>query len=106
MERRDSPRHEINVPLTFSGQAIVGQGVVTSLSSEGCHVRSDDSVPVKACVALQVELPAPHEPCTVEVAEVRWKDSAGFGLAFVHVHAQEHARLQRFIDWLKRAQNN
>jgi hypothetical protein len=42
----------------------------------------------------------------VEVAEVRWTNATGFGLVFVHVHDEEHARLQRFIDWLKRTHNN
>ena len=46
------------------------------------------------------------KPLTVEVAEVRWTNATGFGLVFVHVHDEEHARLQRFIDWLKRTQNN
>ena len=32
--------------------------------------------------------------------------AVGFGLVFVHVHAEERARLQRFVDWLKRTQNN
>ena len=106
MERRDSPRYEIEVPLTFSGQAIDGSGLVTSLSKEGCHVVSEDSRPARACLSLHVRFPAPYEPLTVEVAEVRWTDATGFGLVFVHVHDEENARLQRFIDWLKRTQNN
>ncbi|HMZ54466.1 MAG TPA: PilZ domain-containing protein [Nitrospira sp.] len=106
MERRDSPRYEIQVPLTFSGQSIAGSGLMTSLSKEGCHVVSEDSLPARACLSLHVEFPAPYEPLTVEVAEVRWTDATGFGLVFVHVHDEEHARLQKFIDWLKRTQNN
>lgn len=107
MERRDSLRYEIEVPLTFSGDAIAGSGFVTSLSSEGCHVVvSEESPPVRACLSIQVQLPDPHEPLTIEVAEVRWTNAMGFGLNFVHVHAEEYARLQRFIDWLKRTQNN
>ncbi len=106
MERRDSSRYEIEVPLTFSGSDIAGSGLVTSLSKEGCHVVSEESLPTRACLALHVEFPAPYEPLTVEVAEVRWTNATGFGLVFVHVHAEEHARLQRFIDWLTRTQNN
>ncbi|MBA2486638.1 MAG: PilZ domain-containing protein [Nitrospira sp.] len=106
MERRDSSRYEIEVPLTFSGSDIAGSGLVTSLSQEGCHVVSEESLPTRACLALHVEFPAPYEPLTVEVAEVRWTNATGFGLVFVHVHAEEHARLQRFIDWLTRIQNN
>ncbi|WHZ23484.1 MAG: hypothetical protein OJF47_002596 [Nitrospira sp.] len=106
MERRDSPRYEIEVPLTFSGHAIAGSGLITSLSNEGCHVVSEESLTTRACLSLQVEFPAPYEPFTVEIAEVRWTNATGFGLVFVHVHAEERARLQRFIDWLKRTQNN
>ena len=106
MERRDSPRYEIEVPLTFSGNALAGSGLVTSLSNEGCHVVSEESLPARACLSLHVEFPAPYEPMTVEVAEVRWTNATGFGLVFVHVHAEEQTRLQRFIDWLKRTHNN
>lgn len=106
VERRDSPRYEIEVPLTFSGNAIAGNGFITSLSNEGCHVVSEESLPARACLSLHVEFPTPYEPFTVEIAEVRWTDATGFGLIFVHVHAEERARLQRFIDWLKRTQNN
>ena len=106
VERRDSPRYEIEVPLTFSGNAIAGSGLVTSLSNEGCHVVSEESLPARACLSLHVEFPAPYEPMTVEVAEVRWTNATGFGLVFVHVHDEEHTRLQRFIDWLKRTHNN
>jgi hypothetical protein len=106
VERRDSARYEIQVPLTFSGGDIAGSGLITSLSREGCHVVSEESLPARACLSLHVEFPAPYEPLTVEVAEVRWTSAVGFGLIFVHLHAQEHARLQRFIDWLKRSQNN
>ena len=106
MERRDSPRYEIEVPLTFSGNAVAGSGLITSLSREGCHVVSEESLPARACLSLQVDFPAPYEPLTVEVAEVRGTNATGFGLVFVHVHDEEHARLQRFIDWLKRTQNN
>lgn len=106
MERRDSPRYEIQVPLTFSGGDIAGCGLITSLSREGCHVVSEESLPARACLSLHVEFPAPYEPLTVEVAEVRWTNAVGFGLVFVHIHTEEHARLQRFIDWLKQTQNN
>ena len=46
MERRDTPRYEIQVPLTFSGHAIDGRGMVTSLSKEGCHVTSANQAEV------------------------------------------------------------
>jgi len=106
MERLDNLRYEIEVPLTFSGDAIAGSGFITSFSSKGCHVVSEESPPVRACLSIQVHLPDPHEPLTIEVAEVRWTTAMGFGLNFMHVHAEEQARLQRFIDWLKRTHNN
>ena len=73
--------------------SIAGSGLVTSLSNEGCHVVSEDSLPARACLSLHVEFPAPYEPLTVEVAEVRWTNATGFGLVFVHVHDEEQTRL-------------
>ena len=78
MERRDSPRYEIEVPLIFSGKAVAGGGLITSLSQEGCHVVSEESLAARARLALQIEFPPPYEPMTVEVAEVRWTDATGF----------------------------
>jgi len=106
VERRDSPRYEIEVPLLFSGKAIAGGGLITSLSQEGCHVVSEESLSARARLSLQIEFPPPYESMTVEVAEVRWTDATGFGLVFVHVHDEEKTRLQRYIDWLKRTHNN
>lgn len=106
MERRDTPRYEVDVPLTFSGNEIAGGGMVTSLSKEGCHVLSEESMPSHAYLALRLQLPDPHEPLKVEVAEVRWANATGFGLSFVHLHAEEQERLGRFISWLRRTQNN
>ncbi|MCE7978403.1 MAG: hypothetical protein DYH03_15010 [Nitrospira sp. NTP1] len=68
MERRDTPRYEIKVPLTFSGHAVDGSGMITSLSKEGCHVTSEESLPMRANLSLHVQFPAPYEPLTVEVA--------------------------------------
>ena len=94
-ERREAPRYEVELPLAFSGNEIAGGGIVTSLSKEGCAVKSEESVPPHSFVALRVQLPDPNAPLKVEVAHVRWSNVSTFGLEFVHLHAEEQERLQR-----------
>ena len=106
MERRETDRYEVDLPLSFSGNEIAGGGSVISLSKDGCAVKSEESVPPHAFLALRVQLPEPNAPLKVEVAHVRWSNMSAFGLEFVHLHAEESARLQRFILWLQTTQNN
>ena len=106
MERRETIRYEVELPLSFSGSEVAGGGIVTSLSKEGCAVKSEESVPAHAFVALRVQLPEPNAPLKIEVAHVRWTNMSSFGLEFVHLHAEELERLKRFILWLQTTQNN
>lgn len=106
MERRETLRYEVELPLSFSGNEIAGGGIVTSLSKEGCAVKSEESVPAHSFVALRVQLPEPNAPLKIEVAQVRWTNMSAFGLEFVHLHAEELERLHRFILWLQTTQNN
>ncbi len=106
MERREAVRYEVELPFSFSGSEVAGGGIVTSLSRDGCAVKSDESVPAHAFIALRVQLPEPNAPLKVEVAQVRWTNMSSFGLEFIHLHAEELERLQRFILWLRNTQNN
>jgi c-di-GMP-binding flagellar brake protein YcgR len=105
-ERREAARYEVELPLSFSGNEIAGGGIVTSLSKEGCAVKSEESVPPHSFIALRVQLPDPNAPLKVEVAHVRWSNVSTFGLEFIHLHAEEQERLHRFIIWLQTTQNN
>lgn len=105
MERRETVRYEVELPLSFSGNEIAGGGIVISLSKDGCAVKTEESVPPHSFVALRLQLPEPNAPLKVEVAHVRWTNMSSFGLEFVHLHAEEQERLHRFIQWLQTTQN-
>ena len=106
LEKRKSPRYEVQIPLSFSGTETGGGGMVTRLSKEGYTVVSDESVRRNTFMALHLQLPKQSSPLRIEVAEVRWVGTAGFGMEFRHLRAEEQERLGRFINWLQATQNN
>ncbi len=106
LERRKFTRFEVEIPLSFSGKEVVGGGLVTSLSKEGCSVMSEEPMRPKTVLALHLQLPEQYAPMRVEVAEVRWVSASGFGVEFRHLRAEEQERLRRFITWLESTQNN
>lgn len=106
MERRKDDRLEVEIPLSFSGSEATGGGLVTSLSRHGCSVISEDQVRPRSYLALRLQLPNPNVALKVEVAEVRWASTTGFGVEFRHLQAEEQERLNRFVSWLQQTQNN
>jgi hypothetical protein len=106
VEKRKSVRYEVQLPLSFSGNEVAGGGLVTSLSKKGCSVTSEEPGRANTFLALHLQLPEQYAPLRVEVAEVRWSSGSGFGLAFMHLRAEEEERMRRFISWLETTQNN
>jgi hypothetical protein len=103
-ERRESPRVQAELPVTFSGEGVAGGGLVKSLSVKGCSVVTDDLLVEGTRVALHIVLPAQYAPLKVDLAEVRWAQGRECGLEFVRLRLEEKQRLQRFIKALQRKQ--
>jgi len=103
MIRRTAPRHSVLLPVAFSGDR-EGMGIIHNLSVNGCRIASS-STGVEAGQYLSLLLhPGDHEPpITVEVAEVRWVNPLGFGVAFRTFDAEEQDRLLLFINNLPSA---
>ncbi|MGQ0812367.1 MAG: PilZ domain-containing protein [Nitrospiraceae bacterium] len=106
MEQRKSPRFDVELPISFSGNEVAGGGLITGLSSEGCTVVSDAQMLSNTYLVLRIQLPDQYTSLRVDLAAVRWTTGEKFGLEFMHVRGQEHERLRKFIDAVAMRQKN
>lgn len=96
-EQRVYPRWSVNVPVSFSGEQLSGEGTITSLSLGGCAVNALVAAPTKSILALSIHLPNEDDPVTVNSAEVRWAARGRFGVQFLSVRQGNLERLHRFL---------
>ncbi len=102
MEKRESPRFAIELPVSFSGNEAAGGGLVSRLSMGGCTVGSDDPVLTGTFLVLHIQFPAQYSPLKVDLAEVRWVKGREFGLKFIRLRKEEKDRLRKLLNYLKR----
>ncbi len=94
---RQSQRVEVECPCEFSGSLITGEGVVINLSTKGCAVESNTSVPRGTFLEVRMLMPEHFFPSTVDRAIVLWSTAHKFGMKFIRVRPEEQARLARFV---------
>jgi PilZ domain len=81
-------RHGSRTPTLFSllyscmdsGQMLIGNGVVTDLSSKGICIRGNQSVTPGVIVTLFIDLPGMDEPFCITQSRVSWVDGCRFGV--------------------------
>jgi len=112
MELRKNLRFAVQLPLSFKGDQIAGEGVVFNLSLEGCGVvfnlslegcavGSDTSIRQGTYLELCIQTYQQDLPIEVELAVVRWSEGREFGLEFIRIRAEEQDRLRRFVKTLE-----
>ncbi len=101
MDKRDSSRFTVELPISFSGNVVAGGGLVSSLSNEGCTVRSDENVHPGTFLVLHIHLSEQYSPLEIELAEVRWSTGMEFGLEFRRMASQERQRLFHILKSLE-----
>jgi c-di-GMP-binding flagellar brake protein YcgR len=94
-ERRKNARTSVECAVTFFSAEVTGEGMVTDLSSGGCFIKTDASVPEGTAVALQMEL-ANQQLVKVDRAVVR-RSFEGLGVQFVSLRESEEAQLIRYL---------
>lgn len=112
MDFRKNLRFAVQLPLSFKGDQITGEGVVFNLSLEGCGVvfnlsleggadGSDTSIRPGTYLELCIQTYQQGLPIEVELAVVRWSEGREFGLEFIRIRAEEQDRLRRFVKTLE-----
>ncbi len=97
MEIRKHLRFAVRLPISFTGGGVADEGVVSSLSEEGCAVESNTGLERGACLNLNILMPDHFAPMTVDLATVRWVHGRRFGLEFLHIRPEARARLGRIV---------
>ncbi len=101
VDRRSEPRFDVRFRSSFaSGKMLGGQGTVTDLSSRGCRVSADSSVPAKTVLEMHLTLEDNEEPIKISEAVVRWSEGNDFGLEFREMDPKSFDRMRRVIQKL------
>ena len=97
-DRRRHPRVPVRYLGTFTTmQRGAGEGIVVDLSLGGCRVESSRDVRLGTELALRISLPNQVTPLAVDRAVVWWGHGHLFGLCFMSLRPEEHARLRRLV---------
>ncbi len=102
MDKREPSRFAVELPIAFSGVEVAGGGITSSLSNEGCTVRSDENVRPGTFLVLHIHLSEQYSPLEIELAEVRWSTGGEFGVEFLEIASQERQRLLQILKSLER----
>jgi hypothetical protein len=103
--RQSERRHGVRTPTILSilysgmdsGQMLMGNGVVTNLSSSGIGICGDRSVTPGMEVALFVNLPGVEEPLCIAQSRVSWVEGRQFGVELGTLKLEEKNRLGFFL---------
>jgi len=82
MDLRKPTHFQVNLPVSFSGDRVAGEGTVYNLSTGGCKAEQDS-------------------PITVAVAAVRWAMGRDFGVEFISLPADDQEHLRRYLQTLE-----
>lgn len=99
-ERRTQPRFPVHLAISFWGDEVVGEGTSINLSTGGCKVKSDKTIPEGRYLELNVHLPGVGSPMGVGLAVVRWTEHDTFGLEFLYMTPEQHEQLVWFVHTL------
>ena len=98
-------RHDVHTPtnlsLLYSGmdtdQMLIGEGIVTDLSTGGIGIRGNRSVTPGMVMALFVDLPGIEEPLCIAQSRVSWVAGPRFGVQLGTLKLEEKNHLGFFL---------
>jgi hypothetical protein len=94
---RDYTRMERELPITFSGDGLAGDGTLLDISMSGCSFTIGADLPVGTVVRLGLQIAGDIPPVTIDAAVVRHGDRRAAGVEFIRWQESERERLQLFI---------
>jgi PilZ domain len=103
MEARKHARFAVQLPVSFNGDRISGEGdgTILNLSADGCAITSATVAGTATYLQLTMQLREREKPVHVDLAAVRWSAAARFGVEFIRVRPEEGERLKRFVKALE-----
>ncbi|MEO5864555.1 MAG: PilZ domain-containing protein [Nitrospiraceae bacterium] len=79
-----------------SGQMLIGDGVVTDLSSSGIGIRGNQSITPGMKVSLFIDLPGTKKPFCITRSKISWVEGSRFGVEMDALTLEEKNHL-RFL---------
>jgi len=80
-----------------SGTMLIGDGVVTDLSSSGVGIRGNESVTPGMEVTLFIDLPGTTEPFCITQSKISWANGSRFGVTMETLTLEEKNHLRFFL---------
>ena len=96
-DRREYDRMQITFPVSFSGEAISGQGTLVNVSMAGCSFVTHADFAVGTIFEMKLQISTDVDPVTVSAAVVRSRHRETVGVEFLHWQQSERQRLQLFV---------
>ena len=102
----DNRRGTERVPTRFSlmysgmsdGRMLIGNGIVTNISTSGIGIQGNHSVKLGMDLSLFVDLPGVEEPICIAQSRVSWVSGRRFGVEMITPNLEVQNEL-RFYVW-------
>ena len=101
MKPRRVTRFAVQLPVSFHGDDIGGEGTVLNLSPMGCAITAAQAVVSGSYLRLDIRLKETEEPVHVELAAIRWVSGMRFGLEFIRFGRTDGERIRLFVKALE-----
>ena len=100
--RRQDPRPSVEFGLMYSaqdpsGEILMGDGMVTDLSSKGLGIRGNTPVTPGMELTIFLYIPDGRDPLFVMEARVVWTSGRRFGVELLKMNLRERNRLSYFL---------
>jgi len=98
MEPRSRLRVPVNYRVSFVGENVSGEGLLTNLSISGSELDTGVQCPLGTPLCLHVQLSGARPSIVIALAIVRWKRDDRYGLEFVRFEGDAKQQLQDMLN--------
>lgn len=97
VNKRQHPRNQTQLPITFAGDDVSAHGVIVDLSFGGCKVESAAAVLPGDFLGMLIRIPGRDVPIEIDLCVVRWSMGQSFGVEFIRMKADHQELLKRVL---------
>ena len=98
MKPRSRSRVPVDYQVSFAGDHVSGQGVLTNLALSGGEIETDFQFTIGMHLCLDVQLTGARSPIVIALAIVRWKQGDRYGVEFVRFEGNAKQQLEDMLN--------
>ena len=98
MKPRSRSRVPVNYQISFTGDQVSGEGVLTNLAISGGEIETDVQCAIGTPLSLHVTLSGARSPILIALAIVRWKQEDRYGVEFVRFEGNAKQQLEDMLN--------